>query len=67
MKCNFLLLSILVMIAFDAKAESIGTAAGKGTIERFFPGDTEGRSEQVPFSPKFSFGYKEGSGEKATT
>ena len=43
----------------SACAQEIGTAAGKGTIERLLP---TGNSEVVNFSPHYSYAYTEGKG-----
>jgi hypothetical protein len=45
-------------------AEEMGTASGKGTIERLL---VSGRSELVGFSPRYSYAYSEGTGKKRST
>ena len=52
------------------QAQEVGTAAGKGVIERLIPPKNPGAelaSEKVPFSPRYSFAYAEGSGASKST
>ena len=58
------------LAAAPAMAQEIGSAKGTGTIERIVPAKApggDGGSEQVPFSPRYSWAYREGSGTKAST
>jgi hypothetical protein len=51
-------------------AQEAGSASGKGVIERLIPPKSPGAelaSEQVPFSPRYSFAYSEGTGAAKST
>ena len=54
-----------------AVGQEIGTASGKGTMERKVPGsksaELEKAYETVSFSPRFSFASREGKGAEAAT
>lgn len=63
--CIFL--SVSIFLSIPCVAQQIGTASGKGTIDKFIPGDAEGKTEAIPFSPRHSFAYKEGSGDSQST
>ncbi len=67
MRNVFMLSFFVVSMCTVSHADTPGTAAGRGTIERFIPGDESGNTEPVAFSPRFSFAYREGAGEKAFT
>jgi len=55
---------MLSLVVSPLAAQELGTAAGKGTIERLVPGQAgaEPKREQVAFSPRFAYAYSEGSG-----
>jgi hypothetical protein len=64
------LLLALCLAAVPAAALDFGTAAGKGTIERLIPAKSAGagsNTEQVSFSPRYSYAYSEGSGAARST
>lgn len=58
---------VLVLPLTSAQAQSVGSAAGSGLIERLIPGDPSGGSEQLAFSPHYSFAYTEGTGDRKST
>ena len=57
--------------AFSLVAQEIGTASGKGTMDRERPGKTFGATkevfEAVTFSPRFACAYHDGKGVDAAT
>jgi hypothetical protein len=58
------------LLTLSLGAEEIGTASGKGVIERLLPPKTSGGengSEMVGFSPRYCYTYREGTGTKAYT
>ena len=60
----------LLFAVFPLAAQEIGTAGGTGKIERLTPSKSargEPVSEMVPFSPRWSLAYREGTGAKAST
>lgn len=60
----------LCLAAVSLEAQEIGTATGKGVIERLIPPKSPGAeptSEQVAFSPRFSYAYSEGTGAAKST
>lgn len=64
-------LATFVMLAFcieviSAVAQEIGSANGKGTMERSVPPDYE-NSEMVSFSPRYSYAYSEDTDGKKFT
>ena len=64
-------LLLVCLVAFPLLAQDAGTASGKGTITRFVPGKTaaaeDAKSEPVAFAPRYSYAYREGKGEQAST
>lgn len=65
----FALALALSLPAFSSVAQEIGTASGKGTMNRNRPGKTFGATEEVyeavSFSPRFSCAYRDGKGDDA--
>jgi len=62
--------AVVCLGAISLEAQEIGTASGKGTIERRVPAKTAGAeptSEKASFSPRFSFAYTEGAGSSKST
>ena len=61
--------ALLLCFAASLAAQDLGTAAGKGTIERLVPGGAgaEPKREQVSFSPRFAYAYVDGSGSSRST
>lgn len=59
------------LAALPLAAQDAGTASGKGTIDRMVPGKTaaaeDAVSQPVAFAPRFSYAYREGKGEGAST
>jgi len=65
-------IAVALLLSFAAgplAAQELGTAAGKGTIEKLIPGaaGVEPKREQVNFSPRFAYAYAEGSGPSRST
>ena len=62
---------LLCVTAVPLAAQEVGTASGKGTIERLVPGKTgasgDAVREPVAFAPRYSYAYREGKGEDAST
>ena len=62
---------VLSFPSFSLVAQEIGTASGKGTMDRERPGKTFGATEDVyetvGFSPRFSCAYHDGKGVDAAT
>jgi hypothetical protein len=62
---------LLCLAAVPLAAQDAGTASGKGTIDRFVPGKTAAAEdavrERVPFAPRYSYAYREGKGDDAST
>lgn len=56
-----------MLSAAPAAADSAGTATGHGTLQRFIPGDPDGNTQPVSFTPRFSYAYREGSGSQQAT
>jgi hypothetical protein len=55
---------VCCVAALSLSAQTPGHASGKGIIERLLP---SGSSEQVAFTPRFSYAYSEGAGAKRST
>ena len=64
---NFVILFTTFLITSGAFAQQVGTASGNGVIERFNSLDPGAPTEMVPFAPRFSYAYKEGTGKAAST
>ena len=67
----FTLALALALPSFLLVAQEIGTASGKGTMDRKRPGKTSGATDEVyeavSFSPRFSCAYRDGKGDDAAT
>jgi hypothetical protein len=64
------LVGAVCLCAASLEAQDVGTAGGKGTIERLVPTGKPNeppKSEQVAFSPRFAFAYGEGKGAAHST
>lgn len=61
----------LFIAGFPLMAQDAGTASGKGTINRMVPGKTAAaedvKVEPVGFAPRYSYAYKDGKGDEAST
>ena len=64
-------LLLLCLAALPLVAQDAGTASGKGTINRLVPGKSAAAedviSEPVGFAPRYSYAYREGKGDEAST
>jgi hypothetical protein len=71
MKRHVLAVAFVLCPVLSLVAQEVGTASGKGTMERSVPGSKsaalEAAYETVGFSPHFSFASREGKGAKAAT
>lgn len=61
----------LCLASLPLAAQDVGTASGKGVIDRLVPGKTAAAAdighEAVSFSPRYSYAYREGKGADAAT
>ena len=66
-----LAVALALFPVLPALAQEVGTASGKGTMERSVPGskaaELDKAYEKVSFSPRFSFASREGKGTEAST
>ena len=65
---SFVLTMCLAAVCLEA--QEVGTATGKGVIERLIPPkspEAELKSEKVAFSPRYSYAYSEGTGATKST
>lgn len=71
MKHHVLAAALALCPVFPLVAQEVGTASGKGTINRAVPGSTSAKLDEaykaVDFSPRFSFASREGKGADAST
>lgn len=71
MKRHVLTVALALCPVLPAVAQEVGTASGKGTMDRSVPGAKsaalDAAYEKVSFSPRFSFASREGKGAVAST
>jgi hypothetical protein len=71
MKRHVLAIALALCPVLPLVAQEVGTASGKGTLERSIPGSKSAALkeayETVSFSPRFSFASREGKGAEAET
>ena len=70
MRPIFSFVVVVCLAVASLQAQEVGTASGKGVIERLIPPKSPGAelaSEKVPFVPRYSFAYNEGAGAARST
>src|SRR5450755_1754986 len=71
MKRHVLAVALALCPVLPLVAQEVGTASGKGTMDRSVPGSKavalDAAYETVSFSPRFSFASREGKGADAAT